>query len=266
MINRALFGREMQAGVKLLAVFGAVITMYVICIIWLYDPETMAMLDSFTEAMPEIMAAVGMTAGAADLMGFMISYLYGFILLVFPMVFSILRSNRLIAGYTDSGSMAYLLAAPVKRRTIAFTQMTALLCGIFILIGYTTVLELAAAQWLFPGELPYSELLAVNAGLLCLHFMIGSVCFSASCIFSEVKHSTAVGAGIAVLMYIFQMLANVSDKINAVKYFSVFTLFDPSGLAAGGTGAICGSICLLIGAVLIYPAGIAVFCRKDIHV
>lgn len=266
MINTALFRREMQAGIKLLAVFAAVITMYVICIIWLYDPETMAMLDGFTEAMPEIMAAVGMTAGAADLLGFMISYLYGFILLVFPMVFSILRSNKLIAGYTDSGSMAYLLAAPVKRRTVAFTQMTVLLCGIFILIGYTTVLELSAAQWLFPGELSYSELLSVNAGLLFLHFMIGSVCFSASCIFSEVKYSTAVGAGIPVLMYIFQMLANVSDKMDAIKYFSVFTLFDPTGLAAGETKAVWGMICLLIGAVFLYLVGITVFCKKDIHV
>ena len=38
-------------------------TMYVSCIIGLYDPATMEMLDSFTEAMPEIMAAVGMTPG-----------------------------------------------------------------------------------------------------------------------------------------------------------------------------------------------------------
>lgn len=82
MINWALFRREMKASVKLLIIFGAIMTMYVSCIIGLYDPATMEMLDSFTEAMPEIMAAVGMTPGATNLLGFMISYLYGFILLV----------------------------------------------------------------------------------------------------------------------------------------------------------------------------------------
>lgn len=98
MINWTLFQRECKAGWKLLVIFAAVLTMYVICIISLYDPATMAMLDGFTEAMPELMAAVGMKAGAANLLGFMISYLYGFILLVFPMVFSILRSSALVVN------------------------------------------------------------------------------------------------------------------------------------------------------------------------
>ena len=94
MINGALFRREMKISVKLLLIFGAIMTLYVTCIIWMYEPETVEMLDSFTKAMPELMAAVGMTPGAADLLGFMISYLYGFILLVFPMVFCILRGKR----------------------------------------------------------------------------------------------------------------------------------------------------------------------------
>ena len=47
----------------------------------------MKTLDGFVEAMPEFMASVGMKAHAATLLGFMVSYLYGFILLIFPMLF-----------------------------------------------------------------------------------------------------------------------------------------------------------------------------------
>ena len=83
----ALFKREMKGSVKLLVIFGAIITMYVSIIINMYDPEMMKMLDGFVEIMPELMAAVGMTANAASLLGFMVSYLYGFILLIFPMLF-----------------------------------------------------------------------------------------------------------------------------------------------------------------------------------
>lgn len=89
----ALFKREMKGSVKLLVIFGAIITMYVSIIINMYDPEMMKMLDGFVEIMPELMAAVGMTANAASLLGFMVSYLYGFILLIFPMLFCILRGN-----------------------------------------------------------------------------------------------------------------------------------------------------------------------------
>ena len=79
MMNIALYKREMKGSIKLLIIFGAIITMYISIIISLYDPEMMKTLDSFAEAMPELMASVGMKADAATLLGFMISYLYGFI-------------------------------------------------------------------------------------------------------------------------------------------------------------------------------------------
>ena len=84
--------------------------------------------------MPELMASVGMKANATNLLGFMISYLYGFILLIFPMLFCILRGNALIAKYVDKGSMVSLIAAPVKRHIIAFTQMKVLVSGILLLV------------------------------------------------------------------------------------------------------------------------------------
>lgn len=89
MINKTLYAREMKNSVKLLFILAAVMALYIGIIIYMYEPEMMALLDSYVDAMPEMMAAVGMTAGATDLLGFMISYLYGFILLVFPMIFCI---------------------------------------------------------------------------------------------------------------------------------------------------------------------------------
>ena len=83
-MNLTLYKRELKGSIKLLVIFAAIMTMYISIIIRMYDPEMMATLDNFAKAMPELMAAVGMSAGATSLMGFMISYLYGFILLVFP--------------------------------------------------------------------------------------------------------------------------------------------------------------------------------------
>ena len=126
MLNIPLYKREMKGSLKMLILFAAIVSMYVTIIIRMYDPEMMATLDSFYEIMPEIMASVGMKAGATSLIGFMISYLYGFILLIFPMVFCILRGNGLIAKYTEKGSMVTLLSAPIKRSTVAATRNIAL--------------------------------------------------------------------------------------------------------------------------------------------
>lgn len=263
MINRTLYLREMKKSIKLLLIFAAVITMYVSIIIGMYDPELMKTLDSFYDMMPELMASVGMSAGAADLIGFMVSYLYGFILLIFPMVFCILRGNGLIAKYTDSGAMAVLIASPVKRRTIVCTQLAVLLSGVFILVLYSTGLELAVAQSKFPGELAAAELLRLNTALLFLHFFIAGICFFASCLFSETRYSIALGAGFPALMYVLQMLANVGGTAEKAKYFTFFTLFDACGIAANEAGAFSGAFILLAGAILLFVSGGVIFCKKD---
>lgn len=72
MLNLTLYKREMKGSLKLLIIFGAIITMYVSIIISMYDPQMMATLDSFYEVMPELMASVGMSARATSLIGFMI--------------------------------------------------------------------------------------------------------------------------------------------------------------------------------------------------
>ena len=52
MMNMALYKREMKGSIKLLIIFGAIITLYVSVIISMYDPELMETLDSFVEVMP----------------------------------------------------------------------------------------------------------------------------------------------------------------------------------------------------------------------
>ena len=266
MINMALYKREMKGSIKLLVIFGAVITMYVAIIVGLYNPEMMKTLDSFAKMMPELMSAVGMKTNTANLLGFMVSYLYGFILLIFPMVFCILRGNALIAKYVDKGSMVSLAAAPIKRRTIASTQMAVLISGVLILILYSTIVELICAGSSFPGELDIAELFILNVGLLCLHLLIGGICFLSSCIFSDTKYSVAFGAGVPAFMYVLQMLANVGGDAEKAKYFTFFTLFNPDGIIASESSAAVGAFMLFIGAVVLYVLGIMIFDRKDLYI
>lgn len=266
MINLPLYKREMKGSIKLFVIFASVITLYVSIIIGMYDPEQMALLDGIVETMPEIMAAVGMKAGAASLSGFMISYLYGFILLIFPIVFCILRGNGLISKYIDRGSMVSLVAAPVKRSTVAFTQMAVLVSGILFLVIYSTVLQLVCSEISVPGELDVSELFVLNFGLLCLHLFIGGICFLASCVFSDTRYSIGFGAGIPTLMYVLQMLSNVGGNADKARYLTFFTFFNPDGIVAREGSALAGIGTLFAGSILLYVIGIMVFTKKDLHI
>lgn len=265
MINLTLYKKELKSSWKLLVIIAGVLTLYITMIIGMFDPEMADALKQFEELMPEVMAAVGMTGTGDTLAGFMISYLYGMLMLVFPMVYTIIRSNGLVAKYVDRGSMASLLAAPVCRTTVALTQLAALFTGMFLLLAYCTALELATAQALFPGELATAELLRLNMGLLFLQLFIGGFCFLCSCAFQDTRYSLVFGAGVPVLMYVVQMLANMGGKLENMKYATIFSLYQAEGLVNGESGAwLCAAI-LLAGAVLLSALAVTVFRRKDLH-
>lgn len=266
MINRPLFFYEMKKSIKLLIIFMVILTMYVGIIMTMYDPEYVDALGDFYRLMPEIMDAVGMDFQSGSMIEFMISYLYGFILLVFPMVFSIFRANGLVAKYVDDSSIVPLLGAPVRREKFIDTQISVLLSGIVILIGYTTLLQLVIAHYSYSDELVYGDLLRLNLGLLALHFFIAGICFLASCIFSETKNSLTWGAGVPSVMFVISMLANVGEETEKAKYFTFFTLFQAEGLAAGESEAYRGALLLLVGSLILFSLGRFIFARKDLHI
>lgn len=264
-MNLALYKKEWKSSIKLLLIFAAILTMYISIVIGMYDPELYEALKRLEATMPEIMAAMGMS-GVNDTLGaFMCSYLYGMILLVFPMVYSIIRANALVARYVDKGSMACLLSAPVNRTQIIGTQQSVLISNIFLLLLYCTMVEYTVAELFFSGELLLWELLPLNAGLLCLHLFIGSLCFLCSCIFNETKYSVFTGAGITVLMFLLQMLANMGGRLENIKYLTFFTLFNPDELLAQKPEAMVGSFVLLVFSFMFFYFAVVVFRKRDLH-
>lgn len=176
-MNGVLFRRSARSLWKTWVVFAAVLSLYVSMITAMFDPKLNATLDEIVTAMPQLMNMVGMQAGSSSLGGFLINYLYGFLLLLLPLVFSILAANRLVARWVDTGSMAYLLASPNTRARVARTQALVLIAGGTLLTAYCTALAVGCAAAMFPGELDVPAYLVVNAGLLCLHLALGGFCF-----------------------------------------------------------------------------------------
>ena len=266
MINWTLYKRGIQGIWKMLLIFAAVITMYFTVIISMFDPALGSALDEFAKAMPELMAIVGMNPVSAELISFLEAYLYGFIMLVFPMLFCILSANKLIARHVDRGSMTYLLAAPVKREEVAFTQMKVMVTGIIALVFYATLIGIVNCEISFPGELDIGKFILLNIGVLCLQLFIGGICFLCSCIFNDSKYAVGVGAGIPVLGFIIQMMANAGKELEKAKYATFFTLFDSDGIIAGELGAIWGILALLAGAIVLFSIAIVIFSKKDLHI
>lgn len=266
MISIPLFKNGIKNGWKLFVILGAVITMYFSIIVTMFDPTLGAALDEFIKAMPQLMSMFGMHAMANTLVDFIASYLYGMIMLIFPMLFSILTANRLVARQIDQGTMAYLLAAPVSRKKVVATQASVLLLGVVLLVTLATGVGVFTAQLTFPDKLDMATFLRLNGGLLALQLFIAGFCFLCSCFFNDTKYSTGVATAVPVFSYVLQMVANAGDKFKNVRYTTFFTLFDPTGIINETPSALWGAVVLLAGALLFFSLAFVIFTKKDIPV
>ena len=96
-MNLALFKREIKSNYKVFIIIFAVLLMYTSVVTSLFDPNLGSILEQFSQTMPELMSAFGMTSPGSTLIEFLSSYLYGFISSSHSFLKSLLRISWLPA-------------------------------------------------------------------------------------------------------------------------------------------------------------------------
>lgn len=263
-MSMPLLKTEVKANVKLLLLFMGIITLYAGVITAMYDPELGAGMNAMAQSMPELFAAFGMQNPGVTLLDFIINYLYGFILIIIPYVFIIIMCYKLVAKYIDNGSMAYLLNTHYSRKRIVITQGFVLLSGVLLLIVYASLLIILSSSVMYEENLGVSKFLVLNLGLLCLEFFLAALGFLFACLFNELKYSVGIGAGLGLIFVLIQMLSQVNDKVEFLKYFTPLTLFMPEKLVEYDAGAWIGAGVLFVLTVCLMGISVAGFNKRDL--
>lgn len=259
-----LFKRDMISCIRVYLILFAVMCMYTVVIIYMYDPKLSDMLSGFQEALPDMMSAVGMSGIATNLLEWMQIYLYGFIMMLFPLIFIIILIQKLVMGYIDSGAMANLLATRHSRGRIIATQAAAALLWMLILTASVSAVGIISAQALFPDELDLMRYLQLNAGTLLLQCCICGIAFLAACISSEAKLYYVLGAGLPILFFLIQMISNMGEKLEKLKYVTVYTLLPAQKIVQGEGGYWQYELILAALAAALFGTGIWWFMRRDL--
>lgn len=264
MLSKPLLKASIKLNYIVFLIIVAVLMMYLPIIISMYDPATQDSLNEMLKSLPpELLSAMGFSVIGGSLLDFIGSYFYGFLILLLPMIYSIIVSNRSIASHVDKGSMAYLLSTPNTRLKIAGTQAAFLSTTITLLIVFVTLIGIALSAALYPGSLDISGFILLNVGALLLYYALTGIGFFASCFFNDAKNSLALGAGLPVAFLVLQMISNIGEATNFLKYFTIYTLFNPVKIIQGD-GYQTSFIVLGIIAIVMYSAGIYVFHKKDL--
>lgn len=108
-----------KSNIMFLAVFTFVLCVFLIVMSNVFTPETVGNLQSSTQGT----IASHILTGNGTLIGFMSNSFYALMAILFPMVYSIMVGNRIIAEKIDKGSMVGFLSTPTTRCQISITSM-----------------------------------------------------------------------------------------------------------------------------------------------
>lgn len=265
-MNRTLFGKEIKANLAVTGIITGVLAVYLAMVVSMFDPELGDSLATMMETMPELFAAFGMATQGTTLLDFLLNYLYGFLLTVLPFVLILIMVNKLVVRPIDRGTMAYLLATPTSRTTICLTLTGVIVTILAALTVVITALEIICSEIMFPGALDVEPLLHVNAGLFALWLFMTGICFLSACLFSHAGRALWIGGGLCILFFLLQMVAQVGEAFEFLKYVVPFSLFDPYGLVADEASAVARSLALGVWGLALLVVSIAVFRRRDLSI
>ena len=232
---------------------------------------------SITDQIDEKVAEALSELGNMDIYGLIIgSIFYRIAGILLPMVYVIMVANGLLAGQVDSGSMAYVLSTPTKRRTVSTTQMLYLLVSLFAMFACVTAVSVISI-WIVGGNafaINFGEILLFNLGAFLTMFAFAGFCFMCSAIFNRTKYSLSIGGGISIFMLVCTILglfgssvvpsAMRIDQMNFFNYLSLITLFDTTSILSGGLNYLIGFGALAIVGIVTFVVGTFCFDKKDL--
>lgn len=246
----------------LLLIFFAILTMYMSVMATMYDPNDMEALTSMLKLLPEnLMKAMGFSNLVTDLTGYLASYLYGLLMLGFPMVYCIILGNRLVAKMVDNSSMVYLLSTPNSRVKIILTQGVYALTSVALLFASLFGMGVLICAIMFPGTLDVRAFLSLNFTTMLVNMVVMMISFFFSCLFNETKLSLTSGAGIPIIFLLMNMLGGASANAEILKKLSFYGFYDPVKLVHDG--GILGINLIYIGLIaILFLSGIMIFNKK----
>lgn len=195
----------------------AVVLVYVPIFPSMKSPELAGMLDSLP---PELVRTLGyedLTSGA----GYVQATFFGLIGFVLITIAGISWGAAYIGGAEESGRLELTLAHGVSRAQYALESALALVLKLLVL-GAIAWLLIWALNGPAELELEADNLLAVTKAWVGLGLLAATAALAAGALSGKRSVSIGAGAGVAVLGYMLQAVANNSEDLDWLRGFSPF--------------------------------------------
>ncbi|WP_294907840.1 ABC transporter permease subunit [uncultured Ruminococcus sp.] len=155
----------------------------------------------------------------------------------------------------------FLLTHPVSRVRVVAEKLISVLLQIVILNA--VVYAIAVLSIAFIGETaPWQEITLMHTAYLLLQLELAGVCFGVSAFLR--RGSIGTGLGIAVIMYFLNIIANLTESAEFLKYITPFGYADGAEIVRNVSLDMNMIAIGILFAVIGISAGFVKYGRKDI--
>lgn len=155
----------------------------------------------------------------------------------------------------------FLLTHPVSRVNVVAEKLISVILQIVILNVVVYVIA-ASSIALIGEEVPWQEITLMHTAYLILQLELAGICFGVSAFLR--RGSIGTGLGIAVIMYFLNIIANLTESAEFLKYITPFGYADGAEIVRNVSLDMNMIAIGLAFAVVGILAGFIKYCRKDI--
>lgn len=156
----------------------------------------------------------------------------------------------------------FLLTHPVSRKRIVTEKLLAVLIQITVMNLVIYALSVGSIA-VIGEEIPWKELNLLHLAYYLLQIELGGICFGISAFLR--KGSVGAGLGIATGMYFLNLIANIAEVADFLKYITPFGYAEGADIVTNGCldgkMVVIGMTIAAVGILLAYMQ----YCKKDIR-
>lgn len=222
-----IYIKELRQSIKSLLIWTCSIgVMMLICI--LIFPEMKNEMDNMSNLfsnMGGFTAAFGMDKlNFGELMGF-----YGIesgnILGIGGGFFAALLGVSALAKEERERTAEFLLTHPVSRASIVSQKLLSVITQLLVMNGLVIIISLISSK-IIGEEFQMKEFMLLHMAYLILQLEIACICFGISAFIR--RGSIGIGLGLALAFYFMNIVCNISEKADFLKYITPYAYADAS--------------------------------------
>lgn len=259
-----LLKHELRMGRKALAIWTAAIGGFMVCCVFLF-PEMagqMKMVSNIFASMGAFTAAFGMDRlNFGTLIGF-----YGIecgnVVGIGGGLFAAMIGIAALSKEERDHTAEFLLTHPIRRSRVLTEKLIALLIQVLLLNALVLLLSLGSMV-VIGEEIPWREVGLMHLAFLLMQVELVCVCFGLSAFLR--RSSVGIGLGLAIGTYFMNLLANLSEDLELLKYLTPYGYTEAAEIVSeqclDGEKVLIGMGLAGIGVAAAYIK----YIRKDIH-